>query len=99
MITRIVRLSISPDQIQDFLQKFYLTYPSIRHFEGCRHLQLFRDIQENNVLITFSQWDSAEHLEKYRNSPLFKSTWSEVKPMFNAPPVAFSMDELYPKAP
>jgi quinol monooxygenase YgiN len=94
MITRIVRLSISPDRVQDFLRKFHDTYPAIRHFEGCRHLQLFRDVQDENVLITYSHWESSEHLDRYRNSELFKSTWSEVKPMFVAQPVAFSMEEI-----
>lgn len=97
MITRIVRLSIAPEHVQDFLQLFELTYPAIRHFDGCRQLRLYRDEREHHVFITYSEWDSSEHLNRYRASDLFQTTWKAVKALFCAAPVAFSMEALVPE--
>ncbi len=94
MITRIVRLTIQPEKADAFLDRFNTTYNAIRNFPGCSHLRLFQDTSQPNVFITFSHWDNEESLENYRQSPLFQTTWSEVKPMFGAAPVAFSMNEI-----
>ncbi|MFN8152977.1 MAG: antibiotic biosynthesis monooxygenase family protein [Bacteroidia bacterium] len=94
MITRIVRLTLLPERVEDFLTRFHATYPAIRSFQGCSHLRLFRDATLSNVYITYSHWESETHLDNYRNSDLFKTTWSEVKPMFAAAPVAWSMQEI-----
>jgi quinol monooxygenase YgiN len=42
------------------------------------------------VCTTHSHWKSEEALEQYRNSDLFQSTWSTVKPLFAARPEAHS---------
>lgn len=94
MITRIVRLTIQPEKAAAFLERFNNTYSAIRNFKGCSHLRLFSDAQQPNIFITYSHWENEEALEHYRLSALFQSTWSEVKPMFAAAPVAFSMNEI-----
>lgn len=94
MITRIVRLTIAPEKMGDFLARFNATYSAIRNFKGCSHLRLYEDTDQPNVMITYSHWDNEQSLEDYRNSDLFKATWSEVKPMFAAAPLAFSMNEI-----
>lgn len=96
MITRIVRLSIAPEHKAAFITLFYTTYDSIRHYKGCHHLELFEDTREAGVIITLSLWESEDALDHYRSSDLFNGTWSKVKPLFSAPPIAFSMKRLYP---
>lgn len=96
MITRIVRLSIAPVHKDYFITLFNATYESIRHYKGCHHLELWEDTREAEVLITLSKWENEDALDDYRSSDLFKSTWSKVKPLFSAPPFAFSMKRLYP---
>lgn len=94
MITRIVRLTLQPEKAAAFLERFNTTYPAIRNFPGCSHLRLFQDADQPHVFITYSHWDNEDCLENYRQSPLFQATWSEVKPMFAAAPVAFSMVQV-----
>jgi len=98
MITRVVRLTIQEDKAKDFYALFVLTYPAIRSFKGCSHLELFTDTTFPNIFITFSRWESEQELENYRNSALFKETWRIVKAMFQDAPVAFSMKEEYPNS-
>lgn len=96
MITRIVRLSIQEEEAAEFLKIFKETYNAIRFSEGCHELRLYRDINQPTIFITFSKWESEGALNLYRQSALFRSTWSTVKKMFKDSPVAFSMSEEYP---
>lgn len=91
MLLRTVRMTFRPDQVEEFLEGiFYPSAPRIREFPGCRHLELWRDARYPNILTTFSRWDDAEALERYREGELFRSTWARTTPMFAAPPVAHS---------
>jgi quinol monooxygenase YgiN len=90
MLVRIVRMTFSPDAVEMFLDQFDETAPRIRSFPGCDHLELWRDLDAPNVCTTHSHWKSEEALEQYRNSDLFQSTWSTVKPLFAARPEAHS---------
>ncbi|MBK7888356.1 MAG: antibiotic biosynthesis monooxygenase [Bacteroidetes bacterium] len=98
MITRIVRLTIQKDKANDFRSLFESTYNAIRSFKGCTHLELFTDINQPNIFITFSKWESEQDLDNYRVSELFIRTWGIVKVMFQDAPIAFSMREEYPKS-
>ncbi|MBL7924635.1 MAG: antibiotic biosynthesis monooxygenase [Bacteroidia bacterium] len=93
MITRIVRLCFKKECVAHFLKEFHSSKEAIASFEGCRELHLMRDADEENIYFTLSKWDSVEALNRYRNSELFKSTWSKVKPFFEASPLAFSLEE------
>ena len=90
-ILRIVRLSFDENKTNEFIEIFQSTKNKIRSFEGCTHLELMKDLQNPNVFYTYSKWKSGEALESYRNSALFKETWSKTKLLFNDKPSAFSL--------
>lgn len=90
MLVRIVRMTFDPARVGAFLDLFDATSPHIRAFDGCAHLELWRDARYPNVLTTHSHWRDAEALNAYRDSSLFRDTWSRTKPMFVAPPRAWS---------
>lgn len=94
MITRIVRLSFEPTQLAAFYAVFEASKLQIAAFDGCNGLQLMQDANEKNVLYTLSYWESEAHLNKYRFSDLFKSTWAQTKILFNNKPQAFSLQLL-----
>lgn len=94
MIIRIVRMTFQPQKVDTFLKIFSETKRAIRNVEGCRHLELLRDIHHPNILTTLSHWDSAADLDAYRDSDLFKDVWARVKPLFSQPAVAFSMEKF-----
>jgi heme-degrading monooxygenase HmoA len=77
---------------EKFLEIFNESASMIRNMEGCAHLELLRDINDGNHYSTLSHWNSAAHLDNYRNSPLFRNVWGRVKPLFIRNPVAYSMD-------
>ncbi|HRU60663.1 MAG TPA: antibiotic biosynthesis monooxygenase [Bacteroidia bacterium] len=91
MINRLVKLSFHAEDAGKFTELFREVSEKIRAFPGCLHLELWEDLREKGVFFTFSQWDSEASLDHYRFSPLFKSVWAHVKPLFKAPAEAWSV--------
>lgn len=96
MVKRIVRLTIQPDKVEEFKKYFTASHSQIRSFPGCISVSLHHDVNQPEVMITYSKWDSENDLENYRNSELFKTTWQKVKPLFGGAPTAFTMQEDIP---
>ncbi|MEM1042687.1 MAG: antibiotic biosynthesis monooxygenase [Bacteroidota bacterium] len=90
MLIRTVRMTFRPDAVEDFLAMFDGVAPQIRAVRGCRYLELWRDARFPNILTTYSHWESADALDAYRQSDLFRSTWATTKQWFAAPTVAHS---------
>jgi quinol monooxygenase YgiN len=89
-------MTFASDAVDQFLDQFDDTAPQIRAFPGCKHLELWRDADTPTVFTTHSHWTSAEALDAYRESDLFRSTWSTVKPLFAARPEAHSYTVAHP---
>ena len=94
MFVRIVKMSFEPSKVDAFLAHFEINKTAIRHFKGCQLLELYRDKTDTNVFFTYSYWNTETDLEAYRQSDVFKTVWSETKPMFNAKPEAWSVDKI-----
>lgn len=90
MLIRIVRMTFRPDTVETFLETFDANAPAIRQASGCYHLELWRDANTPNVCTTYSHWDDAKALDRYRESELFRSTWAMVTPLFDNSPEAHS---------
>ena len=91
MITRIVKMTFNPHQIEEFLKLFNENKNKIAGFEGCTHLELLNDINDINVFFTYSHWKDESYLEAYRNSDLFKGVWQQTKLLFAAKPEAWTV--------
>ncbi len=94
MLIRIVRMTFRPEEVEGFLELFDTTKERIRNFEGCQHLELMRDYNDPNIFITYSHWESEEHLNNYRFSPLFGEVWKATKAKFADKPIAFSSKKV-----
>jgi heme-degrading monooxygenase HmoA len=79
------------DAVDDFKALFEVRKGRIRHFEGCLHLELWRDANDPCIFFTYSHWESEAHLNHYRFSPFFKETWGLTRALFAAPPQAWSI--------
>jgi quinol monooxygenase YgiN len=90
MIIRIVRMTFDPAKVELFLDIFNASQSSIRSMPGCLYLELWKDIDQPNVFITHSHWDSVEALNAYRKSELFGNVWKQTKSLFSEKPLAFS---------
>ncbi len=90
MLIRIVRMVFRPEKVPEFLEIFHQAQPLIRDFAGCNHLELLQDAVEPHIISTLSHWQSAQMLEAYRQSGLFKHTWADTKVLFAQKPQAFS---------
>ncbi|SMO44311.1 hypothetical protein SAMN06265350_10252 [Solitalea koreensis] len=83
-------MSFQPEHVETFLEIFEASKGKIRNFEGCYHLELLNDTTSPNRFFTFSKWESEDHLEIYRHSELFLTTWAATKILFNDKPEAWS---------
>lgn len=94
MLIRIVRMTFQEDKLADFQAIFNRSKQRIRTFPGNHQLDLLRDPGQPNVRITYSLWESADALEAYRRSELFRTTWAATKVLFSEPPLAFSAEKI-----
>ena len=95
MIRRIVHMEFDPEHIDAFLAIFEASCEAIRAFPGCRELTLLQQKDAPNRMTTYSLWDSEDALEDYRQSDLFRSTWTQTKVLFAARPTAASYDIVW----
>lgn len=91
MLTRIVKMTFQEAKVKEFLKIFETEKEKIRAFDGCNSVELLNDIHHKNIFFTRSIWQSEEHLDKYRNSALFRATWSKTKKLFAEKPEAWSL--------
>ena len=92
MIIRVVQMTFRADAVGTFQALFDERKQLIRHFDGCRHLELWQDAHDPCVFFTYSHWESEAHLNHYRFSSFFKETWGMTKALFAAAPQAWSID-------
>lgn len=94
MLVRIVRMTFQEDKLSTFHAIFDRSKQHIRAFPGNCHLELLRDPANPAIRMTYSLWTSADDLEAYRRSELFRTTWAATKLLFADKPVAFSAEKL-----
>ena len=91
MLIRIVKMNFQAEKTAEFLEMFDQIKDKIRNFEGCEHLELMQDYDDENSFSTYSKWHDAAALNAYRNSELFDGVWTRTKAMFSDKPIAFSL--------
>lgn len=94
MITRIVMLNFQPNKVAEFLEIFTQNKQLLAKSNGCIRLEIFESTSDNDTYFTISNWQSEEHLERYRQSDIFKEIWSKVKPLFNNKAQAWTLKTL-----
>lgn len=93
MLIRVVTMTFEESKVDEFLQLFEGHKNKIRNFPGCDYLELWRDINQKNVIYTYSHWINKEALENYRCSPLFEEVWPKTKRLFKEKAQAFSVEK------
>lgn len=94
MIVRWVHMHFKTEEVEHFISVFDQSKEAIRQSPGCVSLRLLRDPIDVCSIQTLSRWESADDLERYRNSQLFEETWAKTKVLFDRKPQAFSYDVL-----
>jgi len=84
-------MEFQQSKVNTFLDLFNSTRDKIANFDGCMKLELLNCVDAKNVFFTYSTWKSAEHLERYRHSELFKQTWAKTRELFSGKPEAWSL--------
>ena len=91
MITRFVKLTIKESEIDTFKNIFKENQNVIMSSEGCFHAELLQDVEDPCVFFTFSKWESVVHLNRYRDSDIFREIWKRSKKTFSSSAEAWSL--------
>jgi len=94
MLTRVVKMNFRSEEVETFKAIFGEIREQIRHFDGCMYLELFQQHNRPELFFTYSVWKSETHLEAYRHSELFQTTWSRTRALFAEKAEAWTLDSL-----
>ena len=94
MIKRIVKMSFELEEVEKFKSIYELNWHKIKGFEGCLHVELLQDHSNPSIFFTYSNWESENHLNNYRDSIVFKTVWASTKVLFNQKPEAWTLNVL-----
>lgn len=94
MITRLVKMTLQPEKVTEFLSFFDQIKHQINTFNGCQGVKLLQDKNNPNILFTYSLWNSEKDLNNYRDSELFAMVWPNTKKFFADKAEAWST-EIY----
>lgn len=94
MIIRIVKMTFREDSSEIFKEFTTSIKDTIKGFDGCLYLDIFRDIHNPNIFFSYSHWVSENYLNIYRDSVFFKTTWAKTKQWFDDKPEAWSVSSL-----
>ena len=93
MIVRVVKMKFTSVYVEEFKSLFSTVQPKIANFNGCLTVKLLQNENDTCIFFTISNWESESHLENYRTSELFQTTWAKVKANFTQKAEAWSLLE------
>ena len=94
MMKRIVKMKFRKESVETFLNLFESVKFKISGLEDCHSLELVQAFDEQ-TFFTISIWENEEALNAYRNSEMFKETWTVVKTLLEIKAEAWSTDSLF----
>lgn len=93
---RIVRMKFRKEEVETFLTLFEKVKFKIVGRTDCHSLELVKGM-DGQTFFTISTWENESALNDYRNSPMFKETWSVVKSILEEKAEAWSTETLFKK--
>jgi quinol monooxygenase YgiN len=94
MMKRIVKMKFRKESVETFLNLFESVKFKISGLEDCHSLELVQAFDEQ-TFFTISIWENEEALNTYRNSEMFKETWTVVKTLLEIKAEAWSTNSLF----
>lgn len=92
---RLVKLTIDSNKKEAFLDSFNQFKDTISTYPGCKGMRLLMDKNDPQTVFTYSEWESDEALENYRNSELFTKVWPALKASFAGRTEVWSTEQYY----
>jgi quinol monooxygenase YgiN len=94
IIIRIVRMTFLPEKAGEFQRMFEQCKNDIQSMPGCLYLELWRDLDQPNIFVTYSHWESEQAFDDYRRTEFFGVLWKKTKAFFAEAPVLFSAEKV-----
>ena len=92
MIVRVVRLTLSAENVGAFEDVFRTHQSAIAAQPGCMGVEMLLDPNDACIRGTLSRWRSVDDLNAYRASSLFGEVWPVTKTLFAAKPEVWSYE-------
>ncbi|WP_236978647.1 antibiotic biosynthesis monooxygenase [Membranihabitans maritimus] len=93
-LIRIVNLYFHGEYSSTFVDKFEEYKPKLLEHEGCLGVKLYNECNAVGDFVTISTWSNQKYLDIYRESQLFRTMWSSIKPYFRKEAKAISTIEI-----
>lgn len=87
-------MTFKPEDVPTFLEMFKSVKSKIEAMPGCSGVELLQQLDQPNVMFTYSNWNDSDDLENYRQSELFKKTWALTKTWFVEKAEAWSVESV-----
>jgi quinol monooxygenase YgiN len=94
MIVRVVELKFEKENLPLAQKMLEEIAPKVKGMEGCSYLEISSGIKDKGMIFTYSHWSSADALNAYRDSEIFRNFWRDLKKLFADPARAWSLDPL-----
>lgn len=94
MIVRVVRLTLSVENVSAFEEVFRTHQAAIAAQPGCLGVEMLSDPNDQCIRGTLSRWRSEHDLNVYRASALFGEVWPVTKTLFAAKPEVWSYEVI-----
>jgi heme-degrading monooxygenase HmoA len=86
MVTELARFTAQPGQADVLEQGLRAAMAVIRRGEGCRAIQLLRNIEDPNIFVYEIEWETLEHhTVGFRGGPLFAEYRAHIAGLFVDP--------------
>lgn len=95
MITRIIKITIKPGNIDDFKQFISLMKENILTIGGCKHIDILNDREDKNIFFMYTIWETETVLNKYRKSELNKTFWNKLNQWSVKEPQAWTVENVF----
>jgi quinol monooxygenase YgiN len=90
-------MTVKEESVEKFTAYLDTVKDDIKAFNGCEHLDVFRDKENKSIYFSYSIWKSEWHLNRYRKSPFFQETWGTLKQWFSKDTQAWTVDNVFDK--
>lgn len=94
MMKRIVKMKFREDGVETFIALFEKVKFRISGLNDCHSLELVQAF-DGQTFFTISIWENEAALNEYRNSEMFKETWTVVKTLLETKAEAWSTQSLF----
>ncbi len=94
MITRIIKLHLKPEYVEEFKTYASQVVTDVKAIQGCNMVDILVDKNDHSVWFIYAIWESEYHLNRYRRSKINIEMVRKVKPWLEKEIQAWTVEDI-----